>query len=108
MLCLVHFVLYILFTVYFSGDIFSMCQELGMENAFDEIVSDLGAGPDGLISLEEFVRRGLSVHASNPISSEGQKKGFKLCLSNNSSDIEDFDSGLIMTSEGVMSTESLG
>ncbi|XP_063720414.1 uncharacterized protein LOC134846916 isoform X3 [Symsagittifera roscoffensis] len=91
-----------------SGDIFSMCQELGMENAFDEIVSDLGAGPDGLISLEEFVRRGLSVHASNPISSEGQKKGFKLCLSNNSSDIEDFDSGLIMTSEGVMSTESLG
>ena len=44
-----------------SDDLFTMCRELDMENAFDAVMADLGTGAESLISLE-FVRRGLAVH----------------------------------------------
>ena len=44
-----------------SDDLFTMCRELDMEKAFDEVMADIGTGAESLVSLE-FVRRGLAVH----------------------------------------------
>ena len=87
-----------------------MCRELDMENAFDAVMADLGTGAESLISLEEFVRRGLAVH-SESVPFQNDKFEPRLSLSNNNSDVEDFDSGLIMASgasnSGPTSCESL-
>ena len=81
-----------------------MCKQLEMENAFEQILADLGGNQDGLISLEDFVRRGLNVHACHDFSSTAavaeKRRAFEtnVSLSNQLSDVEEFDSGFLVTS----------